>query len=233
MKQFRLSVIAAVIIPTLLAVPSCASTIVLTFEGLKTSEPIMNFYDGGWGGLGSGPGPNEGITFSADSLAVISSTASGGGNFYGNPSGNTVAFFLTGSGDTMNGAAGFTTGFSFYYSSPFNSGVVGVYSGLNGTGTLLATLALPPTPQGRGAAGCDSNHDYCPWVPFGVSFAGTAKSVLFDGTVDRIGFDNITLGSVVPQSAPEPAASRYLLLGLAAVSLTLWARQKRRRSSNF
>jgi len=41
----------------------------------------------------------------------------------------------------MDVAAGFTTGFSFYYSSA-DAGSVDVYSGLDGTGTLLASVPL-------------------------------------------------------------------------------------------
>jgi len=37
-----------------------ARSVGLTFEGLKDSEPILNFYIGGFGGKGSGPGPNFG-----------------------------------------------------------------------------------------------------------------------------------------------------------------------------
>ena len=85
--------------------------------GLQDLEPILNYYDGGFGGLGSGPGPNDGITFGADSRALISADDGGTGDFNGAPY-DTVAFFKTGPGDVMNVASGFTTGFSFFYSSP-------------------------------------------------------------------------------------------------------------------
>lgn len=54
-----------------------AVPIVLTFEGLKNLERVNGFYNGGLGGLGSGPGPNYGITFGADSLAIIDADAGG------------------------------------------------------------------------------------------------------------------------------------------------------------
>jgi hypothetical protein len=193
--------------------------ITLTFEGLKNDEPVNNYYDGGFGGAGSGPGPDYGITFTSDSLALIASAAGGSGNFSGEPSMATILFFDSGAGDTMNVAAGFTTGFSFYYSSPNVPGSVQVYSGLNGTGTVLATVQLPQTPDG--GAGCAAK--YCPFEADGVTFDGTAESVLFGGSASQIGFDNITLGAATPTDAaapvPEPATVALLGGGIGVIAL--------------
>jgi len=184
----------------------------LTFEGLKDEEPIENYYDGGLGGDGSGPGPNYGIVFGSDALASIQDSAGGTGNFANNPSGVTSAFFLSGPGDMMNVPAGFNTGFSFYYSAINDPGEVDVYSGLNDTGTLLATLNLPVTPEITPAPD-GGLEDYDNWAPVGVTFAGTAESVNFTGTANEIGFDNITINSSTP-GIPEPASISLLALGL-------------------
>ena len=155
--------------------------------------------------MGSGPGPNYGITFGLDSLAIINTGGGGTGNFSNSPSGDTVAFFLSGPGDVMDVAGGFTTGFSFYYAAAF-AGSVTVYSGLDGTGSVLATLPLPTTPN-----------PYSEWLPIGVTFGGTAESVVFSGSANYIGFDNITLGSSTPGNAvPLPTAltSGILLMAL-------------------
>jgi len=170
------------------------ATITLTFEGLQNEEPILNFYNGGTGGYGSGPGPNYGISFSADSLALNS------GNYANNPSQPGIAFFLTGAGDIMNIANGFDTGFSFYYSAAVYSGTVTVYDGPNGTGNVLAQLNLPVTPTLPPGSPAYNN-----WQPIGVTFSGIAKSVNFSGVANYIGFDNITLGSETPTApVPEP-----------------------------
>lgn len=101
-------------------------------------------------------------------------------------------------------------------------------SSLNGTGTVLATLDLPKTPEGRGAAPCNSTDDYCPWEPFGVNFSGTAMSVIFTGTANHIDFDNITLGSSTPMSGvPEPATGILVLAGIGLVRLAVMRRRKR------
>ncbi len=146
------------------ATNSLASSIVLNFSGLQDLEQILNFYDGGFGGMGSGPGPDFDITFGPDALALIDADAGGTGNFANEPSPDSIAFFLTGPGVIMNVANGFTTGFSFFYSGDFVVGSVTVYDGLNGTGNLLATLELPPNAQLCGLPGDPTGYYAC-WDP--------------------------------------------------------------------
>lgn len=159
----------------------------MTFEGLQNLQPIGNYYNGGGG-------PNYGVSFSGNALAIIDADAGGTGNFGGEPSPSTIAFFLTGGGAlTMNVPAGFDRGFSFYYSAINNPGVIRVYDGENATGNLLTTLSLPVTPSNGG----DPTGAFSPFVSRTVEFTGTAKSVDFGGTANQIGFDNITLGPLI------------------------------------
>jgi len=191
----------AVSLAGMAAAQQCAEVPVLTFEGLKDNEPILNFYNGKYGANGSGPGPNYGITFEGQSLAIISDLSTivtpagpttGTGNFSNAPSGITSAYFLSGVGVVMNVPAGFTTGFSVYYAAVNTAGSVTVYDGLDGTGNVLATLNLPVNGGNCGPA------LYSCWTPVGVPFKGVAKSVNFGGAANYIGFDNITVGSVTP-----------------------------------
>jgi hypothetical protein len=210
-------------VPTVVALLSAAGSlsaapIVLDFEGLQNFEPINDYYNGGTGGNGTGGGPNYGVSFTSDSLALISATAGGTGQFTGSlaPSPNSIAFFLTGAGDTMNVAGGFTTGFSFFYTSPFFAGSVTVWSGLNGTGSLLGTLNLGLTPDTSGTTG----FAYDGWAASGVAFSGTAESAVFSGVADYIGFDDITLGSQTPGDGRVPdGGTSALLLGMGLMSL--------------
>jgi hypothetical protein len=193
--------------------PAFAS-ITMTFEGLQNLEEVLNYYNGGLGSQGSGPGPNYGVVFGSDALALIDSASGGTGNTANDPSGDTVAIFLSGGAVVMNVAAGFTTGFSFYYSAPGYTGSVTVYDGLNGSGNVLATLPLPLT-----GGYCNSSKTYSCWNPIGVTFSGTAKSVSFGGTANFIAFDNITIGSATPGGAATgpsvPALSGWGVVALA------------------
>jgi len=210
-------------------------SVVLTFEGLGDQEAVNEFYNGGTGGGGSGPGPNFGVSFSTNSLSIIDQDSGGSGNFGGEPSPDTILFFLSGAAATMNVPAGFTTGFSFYYSAINNPGTIRVYDGLNASGNLLATLDLPLTPF-NGAP--DPTGQFSPLVPIGVTFAGTAHSVDFGGTVNQVGFDNITLGSgtpgggggppglpAVPLPALSPAAIGALVVLMALIGFA-WRRKR-------
>src|SRR4051812_3801536 len=110
------------------AAPAEAS-IVLTFEGVGNLASVNNFYNGGTDSVGNS-GTNYGINFSSNSIGNIDADAGGGGNFANEPSPSTDLIFLSGGAATMNVAAGFDTGFSFYYSGN-EPGFVNVYDGLN------------------------------------------------------------------------------------------------------
>ncbi|WP_425092655.1 VPLPA-CTERM sorting domain-containing protein [Tropicimonas sp. S265A] len=201
---------AAALCAAALALPAHANTITLDFEGLGVKqsvngaeaiiEGVGDFYNGGLGADGSGPGVDFGVTFSDNALAIQDADVDpslpfNSGNFGGEPTPDTVLFFLTGSAATISFASGFDTGFSFFYSSINFTGSIDVYSEVDATGTLLASLQLPTTPF-NGAP--DPTGQFSPFVPIGVSFDGIAKSIDFGGTINQIGFDNITFGSATP-----------------------------------
>jgi len=193
-----------------------AQTILLDFEGLKDTEQILNFYNGGTGSQGSS-GINYGVSFSPNSLAIVQGAP--GSNIGGLPTPVTGAFFLSGSTSTftMNVANGFSTGFSFFYSAPFQPGVVRIYDGLNATGNLLGSINLPLTPNGASVPGCNSKN-FCPFksadgLP-GLAFNGIAKSVDFGGAVNQIVFDDIKITLAPTTTVPEPTS----VMGLIAIS---------------
>jgi len=171
----------------------------LTFVGLQNQEPIGNYYDGGFG---SGPGPNYGITFGPEALAVTGNVDA--------PDGDTVAMSINGPSVVMNDPAGFNTAFSFYYSAS-EPGEVAVYSGVNGTGSLLTSFPLFVTnPPGQ-----------YPWTGAGSPFSGTAQSVDFTGTANDIRFVYVSPGSLV---LPEPTSVGLLI----SASVGLFVRRLRR-----
>lgn len=204
----------------LLALPMVASSaiFVLDFEGIGDSNPVGDYYNG------AGPAnKNFGVSFSPATLALVDSDAGGSGNFANEPSPDTVMFFLDANEAILTVAAGFTTGFSFFYSSS-TAASVNVYDGLNATGNLLASLDL--VAQFSDNCTGDPTGDFCNWTPIGVLFEGVAKSIDFGGTANQTGFDDITFGTDRPgQPVPEPASLALLGLGLAGLGVA-----RRRRS---
>jgi hypothetical protein len=122
----------------------------------------------------------------------------------------------------MNVAAGFDTGFSFFYAAISQTGSVTVYDGLNGTGNVLATVSL-----GLTSSNCPSQYQagFCPFDAAGVAFSGTAHSVSFAGVANQVVFDDVTFGASNPgHPIPEPAS--FGLVGLALVGLAAARRRK-------
>lgn len=205
-----------------LATPSFAYPVVLDFEGASNNAQVLNFYNGGRdsGGL---TGIDYGIQFSSNALSLRDKDIGGSGNFANEPSPDTVMFFMTGSA-ILNYAAGFDTGFSFFYSAKY-AATVYVYDDLNARGNILASIKLLP----QYADNCtgDPTGTYCNWTPVGASFEGLARSVDFAGAVQHTGYDNVTFGSATPGGVAQrlsfetaavplsmPATWTLLLLGI-------------------
>jgi PEP-CTERM motif len=198
------------------ALPAAAAPIVLDFEGIGDLNPVGDYYNGGGG-------TNYGVSFSNDTLALIDADAGGSGNFANEPSPNTVMFFLNANNAVLNYAAGFDTGFSFFYSSSVATTVT-IYDGVDGTGNVLGTITLGA--QGFDNCAGDPSGDFCNWTNVGVAFAGVAKSIDFGGTANQTGFDNITFGSST--ALPEPGTYALMALGLAGIGFT--ARRRREQA---
>ncbi len=199
------------------AMLASASIVMLDFEGLGDRAPVGDFYNGGGG-------TDYGIEFSTHTLAVIDRDAGGTGNFGGEPSPDTIMFFLEGSEAMMNFATGFDVGFSFYYTAINNPGSLKVYDNVWGAGNVLANLILGLTPN-NGAP--DPNGTFSPLIPLGVAFDGLAKSVSFAGVANQIGFDNVTFGTDNPRP-PVPEPSTFLLFSAGLVGLVCYRRKRKK-----
>lgn len=166
---------------------------IVTFGGLKNLEFINQYYDGGKGSLGSGPGPSFGLQFTANSQAIISASKGGSGNFINNPGGYPVMFFQSGNVVTVTATNGVGTAVWFYYSA-LQTGSATVYAGPNGTGTILASVTLPPN-----NSGCNT-YKLCVWSAVGVPLSATAGSMSFAGVSDYLAIGSVHLGSAIPTS---------------------------------
>jgi hypothetical protein len=166
---------------------------IVTFGGLKNLEFINQYYDGGNGSLGSGPGPNFGLQFTANAQTIVSASKGGSGNFINNPGGSPVMFFQTGNTVTMTATNGVQTAVLFYYSA-LQTGSATFYAGPNGTGAILASVTLPPN-----NSGC-TTYKLCVWSAVGVPLSAPAGSISFAGVPDYLAIGTMHLGSALPTS---------------------------------
>ena len=152
-----------------------AATVVLDFDAITTGTFVDNFYLG----LGvSTTGLRTTTGFGQTSAPNLAYNANGPATF-----------------DTSFGFTGlsFTAGFS-------NSGTVSVYSGSNGTGSLVGS-----------ASGILGN-------PFAFAFntvalSGAGRSIVISGSSGDLGFDDVTFTT---GAVPEPATWAMMIIGFGA-----------------
>lgn len=198
MKSIRIAAAAAL----LAAAPAFAATTVIDFEKVTSFASVGS--------------PVAGITFGADALGLVNDEFS---TFFTNAPSPVGVMTVVGSDATMNVAAGFTSAFSFSYASAaLMTSAVNVYSGLNGTGNLLASFNLVGNAT---ADGCTSS-DYCHFDLLSSTFAGTAHSVTFGNAVGAA-FDNI---SVNVSAVPEASTTVLMALGILGMGAFVQARRR-------
>lgn len=208
----------------LLLIPGRASAanITLTFDeaALKNdnNDPILNFYNGGKTYLGIGPGPNYGVSFVDDNARVFTQTSRLIGTF--TKPGIMQLYSDTaregqGISTTMNVSGGFAGTIAFDYAAIDSAGMIQIYSGLNGKGTLLSTVKLPVTSpvDGPGTFVSDS-----------ATFSGVAHSAVFSGGNKQLGIDDFQFSSVPEPSSGLMLLSGVLLCSVAAHSRWRWSR---------
>ncbi len=183
-----------------------AGTIAVTFDQSQLAsdndDPILNFYNGGTTYLGVGPGPNLGVVFIDTNARLFTQAQTG---IY-TPPGYMVLYndaARTGEGIStiMNINGGIISTVFFDYATIDAEGSITIYSGLNGTGTVLANEVLSITSpfNGPGVFVADS-----------LSFSGVGSSIVFTGGNKQLGIDDILMTSV-----PEPPGGHLLAVAIA------------------
>ncbi len=189
--------------------------VTLTFEGATGyANAIAEFYNGGTDSVGNS-GTDFGVSF-FDAALGLSNDADF--SYYSNaPTAGSVLFAYDTTA-TMNVANGFTGQLTFYYASDRSVlDAVNIYSGLNSTGTLLASLSL----FGNASLGC-SDTAFCRFDLTSVKFAGVAHSVNFGGNALNVAYDNINLNiSAVPE------LETYVLLAAGLLAVAFVKRRER------
>jgi hypothetical protein len=195
------------------------SVISVTFDEpqLVDNDPLLTFYDGGMTFLGIGGGPNLGVSFTINARVRVN--ASGLVGSFTQPGImeliNDNAREGEGIPATMNVASGFSSLMAFNYAAIDAAGEMKIYSGPDGTGTLLSDTNLPVTSPMTGPG---------IFVTDQVAFSGVAQSVVFSGGNKQIAFDDLLLGT------PEPPAWQLLAIGALCCGVMSSLRLRRGRA---
>ena len=205
---------AAAALAFFVAAPAFAgNNTLLDFETVTSFASISQYYNAGADGAGN-IGPALGVSFGADAMGLANDVL---GPYFSHAPSPIGVMAPVGADSTMNVPIGFTGALSFYYSSSDSvSNGVQVWSGANGSGTLLASFNLAANAQ---SGGC-SDSPYCHFDLASASFAGTAHSVTFGNAVTAAAFDNVSITAV-----PEPATVLLMTAGLGVLAVA-----RRRRS---
>ena len=190
----------------------------VSFGGLKNLEFVDNYYNGGNGSMGSGPGKNLQLGFTTNAQAIVSAAKNGTGNFIGNPGNSPVMFFGTGTNVVINATAGITTGMWFSYSA-LQAGTVTLYAGPNATGSVIASTTLTPN-----NVGCNA-YKLCVWSPVAFPLAANVASIRFGGVANYLAIGTLHLGVKIPTSMTltsslNPSVQGQSVTFTAAVSAT-------------
>jgi PEP-CTERM motif len=176
---------------------SPAFAVTIDFEAPASFAPIDNFYSA------------QNIGFGLDALAVQNDEL---GPYFSNAPSAIGIMAPVGGSATLNMLNGqsLVGGLSFWYSSTAAVfGGVEVWSGLNGTGNLLASFNLAANAK----AGCGADPaPYCHFDQLTASFTGNARSVTFGNAANVAGFDNLNITAV-----PEPTSALLMALGVAGL----------------
>lgn len=202
----KLKLITALAAGLLSAAPAFSLT--LDFQDVGGYNFVQEYYNGGTNDAGL-TGTNYGVSFGLDVLGITNDEYF---TYYDNaPNAGVIA--AVGADSALSFTTGFSGAVSFHYSATAATTVT-VFSGLNGTGSALATFQLAAN---DGA--CTEELPFCSWSLASLNIGGVGHSIQFGDSAGVAGFDNITVAAV-----PVPAAGWLMLSALGGLGL---ARRKK------
>jgi hypothetical protein len=177
-----------------LSLAASAHAQTIDFDAITTGATVDKYYAGGLDSLGE-TGPDYGVAFTLGDWVTTTD--------FGETSQPNLAYSDSGLG--MMDAFGGMTGFVKFSYGAGTDTTINIYSGLDGSGTLLASRLL----TANSIYGFD-------WAT--ITFSGNAHSVQILGDPGNFGWDDISFGGLSDTgSVPEPASWALMLGGFALV----------------
>jgi hypothetical protein len=206
----KLVAAALACLPLLIAAPAQAAVVSVTFDSVSSFASIGTHYAGGTDSDGVA-GANLGVSFGLDALGLKNDAL---GPYFSNAPSPAGVMTVVGPAATMNVPAGFSNLSFFYSSNAAIADAIEVWSGLDGTGTRLASLSLANNAQ---AGGC-SDTAFCNFSSLSTALVGSLGfSVSFGKAASAAAFDNLSL--TVPGTVSEPGSVPIVALGLGLAAL--------------
>jgi PEP-CTERM motif len=204
--------------------PAKAATITLDFGNEANQALIQDFFNGGTDSQGKS-GSSLGVSFgtNAESLkaGVNGAAGTGTGKFENLPSGfgPGVLYFAavpSGALSVMNTAHGFSS-ISFDYSLLSNASTdnaaLQLWSGVNGTGTLLDTISLSASATPIACANIKDS--FCSWSNASASGFGLADSAVL---INKVAGATEIGGMAMTTPVPLPGTVLLLLSGVGGLA---------------
>jgi len=208
---------------------SVASLVTLNLGAEVNGVEILNYFNGGADGHGA-VGPADGVVFGSTAVQDLAGTSAG--KFENAPSAGVlyVTFSSTVAG-VMNVAGGFSAlslAYSLLNNSSTYASTIDLYSGLNGTGSVVGTLSLSPSSS---PVSCTNPKDeFCTWQTATAHMTGIAASVVFANAAATANegqeFDSLQISEV-----PLPPGLPLLAAGLGCLVLLARSRRSPRGSA--
>ena len=191
----------------LASMPVSASLLKLDFETPTSFASIDRHYGGGTDSAGVASS-DLGLAFGLDVLALKNDALA---TYFLNAPSGVGAMTVVGPAAVMNVASGFLALTLSYSSVSAVSNALQVWSGVDGSGTLLGSLSLGANGSSDGCTGSS----LCHWNVLSLGgFGQRAHSVSFGNATNVAVFDDLSL------NVPEPASVLLVALGLAGLAAT-------------